>query len=131
MGQAHHPYILTFPDCVIPCYKTLDPTNPLESKLITLLTPNVGEDFNLNYIPAKYKQYLKNEIIDMEVVSKEFFYEKLHSLANNPNMKEEDIIQRTLSFDNNKGFEVNRGSYFYNLRQFPQNAHDFAKSSIA
>ena len=111
-----HVYIYTTPDSLIFSYKELNSNKCLEKNLISLLKPiNFGsnEQFYLDSISPKFREYAPNNIINMQTVPVDFFYGRLVSVINDRSLDESKLKILTESFEDNKGFTLNTGISYY------------------
>ena len=115
--HLRHVYIYTTPDSLIFSYKTLNSDDPLELNLISLMKPLVYNEaeLKLEYVSEQMKPYKNSQgFFDMDRVPQDFFYEKLVSIVGDPKINEDSLKQKTQSFDQNKGFEINTGIFILN-----------------
>jgi hypothetical protein len=110
--HLNHVYFYTTPHSLLFSYKTLNPGDKLESNIISLMKPVQYKNMiiHIDYVSEKCRQFQNDQgFLDMNRVSKDYFYEKLVSIAGHPDINEEFIKQSCLKFDNGKGFELNTG----------------------
>lgn len=114
--HLRHVYIYTTPDSLIFSYKTLNPDNPLELNLISIMKPvqSNGIELHLDPVSPRLKSYKNSQgFFDMDRVPQDFFFEKLVSVVGNPLVDENFLRDYSQAFDGNKGFELNTGSILF------------------